>query len=90
MHSDDSNQIPPIFAELHRLFGDELGSGGPVRGPLILPLLDEDEGLAFLLGLPIGTQWEDLSSLASAWRSAHPSTDGVAIQNVSNTLPNER
>jgi len=89
MHPDDSNQIPPIFAELNRLFGDKFAPGGPQRGPVILPLLDEGEALAFLRGLPIGTQWEDLLSLASAWRAAHPRIDAIAIRSISNTLPNE-
>lgn len=75
--SDDSSARPtdmhPVFVELHRLFGTY--PSGFDAGFLLLPLITEADGLAFLRGLPVGTRWEDLPSLASAWREAHPKDD---------------
>lgn len=61
----------PVYREIVRIFGDpEVGEGQKFF--LLLPLVDEDDLLGFLRGVPAGTAWEALAGLAAAYRAEHP------------------
>lgn len=61
----------PVYRELSRIFGD-LEKTGETKFFLLLPLVTEDEFVAFLQTVPAGTPWQRLSELASAYRAEHP------------------
>jgi hypothetical protein len=67
--SDD--EVHPIVRELTRIFGD-LDAAESSGGFYLLPLVSEEEMLAFLRSLPPGTPWSELPQLAATFRAAHP------------------
>ena len=70
----DESQNPALSAvvlELRRIFADDLNAQRD-RSFLMLPLVGDNDALAFLRQVPSGTRWEDLVALANAWREAHP------------------
>jgi len=69
---DSSNyRDDPIYREIARIFGN-LETEGATRFFLLLPLVSEEDALAFLRTVPAGTAWEALAGLAIAYRAAHP------------------
>jgi hypothetical protein len=62
----------PMYRELTRIFGD-LELEGSTKLFFLLPLVSEDDALAFLRTVPSGTPWADLASLAADYRATHPS-----------------
>jgi hypothetical protein len=65
------DELPPIARELMRIFGNPT-SGELSQGFTIVPLVSEAEAVAFLQSVPAGTSWTELSTLAAAFRAAHP------------------
>jgi len=61
----------PVYRELSRIFGN-LDERGETRFFLLLPLVSQDDTLAFLRTVPAGTPWEKLLDLAIAYRDQHP------------------
>ena len=66
------NDLPPILRELRRIFGDGPVESEDPRSYLALPLMGDDDALAFFRSVPAGTRWQDLLKLATQYRDAHP------------------
>ena len=59
----------PFYREFVRIFGEQPDAGD---GFMLLPLIGEDDALAFLRTVPAGTLMSDLPGLAAAYRAGHP------------------
>jgi hypothetical protein len=60
--------------ELVRLFGDTAAAS---KHFVLLPLVDEEDAIAFLRTVPTGTPLTELVSLASKYRAANPASTGT-------------
>jgi len=74
----------PIFQQLRRIFGDQ-PTGETSKVFAILPLVSEQEALAFLQTVPTGVSVAELVELALAYRNAHP----IAIADASDREPQD-
>lgn len=75
----------PIFQQLGRIFGDQPPTGETSKVFAILPLVSEEEALAFLQTVPTGVSVAELVELALAYRNAHP----IAIADASDGEPQD-
>ena len=62
----------PIFQQLRRIFGDRPPTGETSKVFALLPLVSEQEALAFLQAVPAGVSVRELIELALAYRNEHP------------------